>query len=155
MNSRTLSNIYNILLCASNFMAIYPLTDLWYSEDYVTWTFLVFLTLFSAVSHLFESHKHGMYGFGTPPYISYILNRFDVYGCVLLVMRIFYLLYHGIWPIPDYEIMYCTVCAIWFMIVSEYDKYNRDLHVQYVVCHIIWHCLVYYTMHMYLEKLST
>lgn len=86
MNSRPLSNFYNILLCASNFMAIYPLTDLWYNKDYVTWTCLFFLTLFSAISHLFEGYKHGMYGFGTPPYIFYILNRFDVYGCVVQVI---------------------------------------------------------------------
>jgi len=143
-----MSSYLNVVVALTNFAAYVPLCALWYQRDYTTWSCLVFLATFSFVSHLYESHKHGMKGFGTPVFVSYLLNRLDVLGCVLLGLRGSYLWYYEFWPFPTQLVV--AGCALICLGVSEYDKYNPKRRTLYVVCHSIWHVLAYLWLGQYL-----
>jgi VanZ family protein len=145
-----MSSFLNVIVALTNVVACLPLRLLWHQRDYVTWGCLAFLATFSFASHLCESHKHGMKGFDVPRHVSYLLNRFDVLGCVLLGLRSSYLWMAEYWPNPRRHQLYMAAWALTCLWVSEYDKYNPKRRTLYVVCHSIWHVLAYLLLGHYL-----
>ena len=81
----------NIIVALSNFTVYYPIIKSYLNKDYITCVCLLYVTLGSFFSHLFECHKHGMSGLGLNKEISYLLNRIDVSGAIILSIRLLYL----------------------------------------------------------------
>ena len=155
---------YNVIIAFSNFAAIPALhLSLTYPLTFIP---LVFTFGASFISHLFESHKHGLSGFNCPPQVSYILNRFDVFGCILLTMRLLYLYYSRYqWNLsPFFSDPYLpmfTIFAFIFSILSEhqywmnsdYNAYSESYKRLYLITHCLWHILIFNVIHRLLNIL--
>lgn len=146
----------NIFMALTNLPIILPLTISFNHNDFTTFSFLLFVGTFSFLSHLVENHKHGMPGIGFSAKTSYILNRLDVIGCIIMVARFAYILYekyvitHSI-SIPKSLVnLLVTLCA--YNIISEYDKYNPKLKKRYIFIHSIWHLGIYIWMYLFLNN---
>ncbi len=83
----------NLLVAVTNFPAIYAINLAIDKRDILTASVITYVASASFLSHLVENHKHGMYGIGFSPRISYFLNRLDVLGCVFVGLRFSYLYY--------------------------------------------------------------
>lgn len=132
----------NAIVALSNIYAIFPIYNTYKQKDYISCATISFVSLASFTSHLFESHKHGMWGFGCPQDVSYMLNRFDVIGSFLTSARVAYILYNNMNKLTTKNII-MTGIAFMFLRVSEYDKYNEKLKWMYIPTHCIWHYMVF------------
>nr|AEX62301.1 hypothetical protein mv_L96 [Moumouvirus Monve] len=147
----------NIIVGLSNLPAYYAIKLSFDNGDYLTSAALLFVAKASFISHLVENHKHGMTGVGFSKKISYVLNRFDVMGCILNIMRFSYLYYskYGM----SYDILFDNKSYIYFGLItflflriSEYDKYNPKLKNIYIVTHCLWHVSIFTFIYCFLNK---
>lgn len=148
----------NIVVAFSNAPCIYPLYITYKNKDWITFSSVAFVSGASFVSHLFENHKHGMPGLGLSTNTSYILNRFDVLGCVIVITRVAYLFYkkYGFDSTVVKEnyllVLAASLCGICLRI-SEYDKYNPKLKTMYIATHSVWHVGIFLVMGRFLSNL--
>lgn len=131
-------SIINLWMVVTNLGALFPLIKLLGKGDYITFSFLVFVSSMSFFSHLIENHKHGMSGIGFSQQTSYFFNRMDVLGCFLFIGRLLFLDLN-----LDFNIIFMSVIAILILFISEYDKYNPELQISYLVSHSVWHIMIY------------
>jgi len=141
--------LLNVIMAASNIGCIQPIMTALQHNDTITLSVLIFVSLASTVSHLFETHKHGMYGFGVSKELSYFLNRLDVIGCVMLVSRFLYIS-------PDFRMIqfnHIVILTIAFIvnIYSEHDAHNAERKYKYMLFHCVWHFLIYKWMNVFLK----
>lgn len=141
----------NVVVALTNLVAYYPIKKAFNKKDFFTGNILLFVFIFSFISHLFESHKHGMIGFHISPNISYILNRFDVLGCVMIIIRFLYLLYKQNIQLPSFNVALFGTFSFLCLRISEYDKYNKNYRTMYMITHSIWHITVYLLMEKLLD----
>ncbi|AYV85002.1 MAG: hypothetical protein Satyrvirus2_13 [Satyrvirus sp.] len=148
--------IENFVVAFSNLPCIYPIIKSIINRDYITAAAITFVSIASFVSHLVENHKHGMPGIGFSKKTSYILNRFDVLGCVLVIFRFDYLFYQR--NMFSYEFFLkhkiffiCACIPPILLIISEYDKYNPKLKYRYIITHSIWHASIFVLMGKFLS----
>lgn len=146
----------NLVVAASNIPCVLPLYTSYVENDYLTFAVIAFVAFFSIISHLVENHKHGMTGMSfikVSESTSYILNRFDVVGCVLVVTRFGWLLLNNcsIATLSEYP-TFILLLIISFALnqISEYDKYNKNLKTMYVITHCLWHISIFYLMNEFL-----
>lgn len=148
--------LLNIIVALSNFTIYLPLITSYKEADFWTFCSILFVGIFSFTSHLFENHKHGMSGFKLSKYWSYLLNRMDVLGCFIVIVRFIYLYY------SCYGVSIDVILADKFMVMilmlpmicnisSEYDKYNPKLKYSYVFFHTIWHISIFISMDYFLK----
>lgn len=152
MLSNTLENLSTT---ATNILSIIPCYLAYNKGDYLTLSLTAFAAASSAISHLFESHKHGMYGFGCSPKISYILNRVDTLGSYALFGRIAYLAYSHPNSIREPFTIISSLSAFIFMLclrISEHD-HTPTTKCRYLVFHNIWHTGIFSTLGYYLYHL--
>lgn len=83
----------NLLVALSNVLCYYPIRTALQNSDYLTASSIIFVSVFSVVSHLVENHKHGMTGIWLSKEVSYFLNRLDVLSCFIVIIRFGYLFY--------------------------------------------------------------
>lgn len=145
----------NLYLALSNFPAVYPISRAHRHGDYTTAGIIFFVSVASFVSHLAENHKHGMPGIGLSQRVSYILNRFDVLGCVLVGCRLaqLYLSKYGLSMAVamDKKLKFLAMCLPFVLLrISEYDKYNPTLKPLYIATHPIWHASIFMAMDRFL-----
>jgi hypothetical protein len=144
----------NIIVAASNFPCIYPISLAYKNRDFLTTGIVTYVASASVVSHLFENHKHGMPGFlkimgiSSSQKLSYILNRLDVLGAFLTMGRFGYLYYekYGLtsdffFDNPCYTAWLLSTFGLLF--ISEYDKFNPKLKRIYIFTHCLWHMSVF------------
>ncbi|BCS83585.1 hypothetical protein QLL95_gp0538 [Cotonvirus japonicus] len=146
----------NILVAISNFPVILPIALSWSKRDYWTCGAISFVGIASFVSHLIENHKHGMNGIGFSETTSYIWNRLDVMGCLIVISRIAMVYYNkyglNIKPIYNNKIYFATsLLPIIFLYISEYDKYNANLKKIYIPTHCLWHTSIFTSMYCFLK----
>lgn len=141
----------NIFVALTNFPVVLPVITAYEHGDVFTACVIAYVGLASFVSHLAENHKHGMAGIGFSQRTSYLLNRLDVLGCGLTIMRLGYLYYmrHGV-GIVDSRMLILFVPIV-FLQISEYDKYNPALKNVYILYHSIWHTTVYVSIDVFLR----
>ncbi len=157
-------SFYNIVIAFSN-IAAYPALEYSYKNIF-TFIPLLFVSTFSFISHIFESHKHGLYGFGMDHKYSYFLNRLDVFGSIWLTLRILYLYYqkYGFNLSPFFSDPYLpmlTIFAFVFSILSEHQywmgtSYNpnvESLKRLYLITHCLWHILIFWSIQLQLQLL--
>lgn len=150
----------NILIALSNFTCVYPMYQAFMNEDTITLCAITFVSLASIFSHLVENHKHGMVctsEMGISKQTSYLLNRCDVLGCVLVVARFLQLYYNkygfALNIIFDNKLIYLMyLIPMIFSLISEHDKYNAKLRKIYIVTHSIWHITIFITMGSFLAR---
>lgn len=145
-----MSNLLNILTCITNFTAICPILTALNNKDYTTTIAIAFAAFSSAISHLFESHKHNMIGFNVSPGISYLLNRIDISGVVITGMRLLYIWYNsglGLSLITNnYKIFFIALLVLSTNFLSELDKGYKF----YIPIHCFWHLAVFLVINKYL-----
>ena len=146
----------NWTVASSNLAAYYPLILMYVSSDWISFLCLLNVSVASFVSHLFECHKHGMPGNGVSERTSYLLNRWDVGGCIVFAARFAYiyidrygptpwpLVSNGLWPV-----FVGFLLANAFLRISEYDKYNADRKERYIITHCAWHLLIFQGIGLY------
>ena len=83
--------------------------------------------------------------------VSYILNRFDVIGVGLTIARFGYLYFlkfgFSITLIIEHPwLTLCLILAISLNLISEYDKYSRNLKWMYIPIHCLWHISIFVLM---------
>ena len=145
----------NLAVALSNLPVLLPLKTAVARGDFWTTMAIAFVGLASFVSHLVENHKHGMPGLGrVSPEMSYYLNRADVLGCILVVVRLggLYIARHG-WRIWEMRRMDLVSLGLAFVLlrISEYDKYNPDLKWIYIVTHCAWHVAIFVWMDLFIH----
>lgn len=135
----------NIVVALSNFPAVYPIYHAYCQGDILTTSIVAYVATASFVSHLFENHKHGMPGvlslWNIHPNtkISYILNRLDVLGAGLTILR-FGSLYYDRYQSPAFLLKHklfttLLISSFGFLFISEYDKFNPKLKQRYIKFH--------------------
>lgn len=136
----------------TNVVALIPLATCLARGDTLTALTIAFVGLASFVSHLFENHKHGMPGLGLSPQTSYLLNRLDVVGCILVAVRLIYLYVTSHGPQLRFLDMLYLGLAYGLLRISEYDKYNASLKwSHYVWAHCLWHILIFMMLDRFLR----
>ena len=142
-----MENILNVIVAASNYRIIYPMRTVYRRGDLVTLVILGNLGFASTMSHLVESHKHGMSGFGISKSVSERWNWYDMISCYLAGIRLVYLVfnrYSMMNILTDHRVLLIRLLFSWsFLRISEYDKYNKSLRPIYVAAHTIWHITIY------------
>lgn len=141
------NNTDNIIVAFSNLIAILPITYSYIQEEYIITIATINILLWSFLSHLFESHKHGMNGFNCSAHYSDWLNRIDGISAFVLFFIYFakiyskmnYLIYKSEFWLILTEALFGGV----YMLISEYDKYNRDRKHVYIQFHCMWHSIIY------------
>jgi hypothetical protein len=144
----------NLITSITNITCIYPIYRSFIRKDWITMSTLSFVSAASVISHLAENHKHGMPGlFNIDPYISFLLNRADVFGSIMTISRLIWLYYqkNGINFTFTMEWILMLLPLI-FLRVSEYDKYNVKLRTMYLITHSIWHLSVFLSMDYFLKN---
>lgn len=139
----------NLLTTVTNFTAYYPFLTSIHHGDHITATLTAFAGCASAVSHLFESHKHQMSGFGMDPQISYALNRIDVIGVILLSIRCAQLLFNKNWwifLIDHWDLVVLAIPILLMNLISEMDSG----HYYYLPLHCVWHLSIFLLLNKYL-----
>lgn len=136
---------FNCWMAVTNLAALFPLLQV--KNDKLTLYSIIFAASASFISHLFESHKHGMIGFNCSHQISHLLNRIDVIGAVSLIVRIFII---SKWTILlKYSIPVCF-CGL-FNLISEYDK-SRATRDFFLITHSIWHIGIFITLYFLIKE---
>ena len=139
----------NIFVASTNIFVVYPIFECYLARDYLTASVLAFVGFFSFVSHLAENHKHGMPGvLGVDRCDSYLLNRLDVLGVILTVLRVGYVFLNGIQMtfifIYEYPyLLFAFFVLVFFNLSSEFDK-TPDTKYLYVFLHSVWHIGIFY-----------
>jgi len=141
----------NIFTASTNLVAIIPIKQSYKSNDFITCSFIMNAMTASLISHLFESHKHGLYGFGMPHIYSYYLNRWDVISAILLFLRIVYLIFENkerIFNLKFGIILDILVKASLYMICNKISEQNKTLAYQHIflLYHNIWHTGIFLTL---------
>jgi len=139
----------NLLVASTNLPILLPLYLTYLNNDYLTGLSLLFLGIFSFTSHLFENHKHCMPGFGLSKRISYILNRLDVLGCIIVGPRLLYFAYINFLILSWNKILILLI-LLCFNLVSEYDKTTVALKSRYILLHSIWHIGIFMWIYFFL-----
>jgi hypothetical protein len=139
-----MENLANVLVAASNAPALWAVARARHTSAPL-YAAVAFVAVASFVSHLFESHKHGMRGFGTPPALSYALNRADVAGCVAVVLVFAYeIMVTRRVPWPSAALWARLALALLDCAVSEYHAHDASLKWRlYVPGHMLWHALAF------------
>ncbi|XWV26323.1 hypothetical protein QJ857_gp0751 [Tupanvirus soda lake] len=148
----------NLIVALSNLPCVYPLYKAYVHNDIYTTTAIAFVSFASFVSHLVENHKHGMPGIGFSTTTSYILNRFDVAGCVMIGTRLAYLYYkkygYSVNGLKQHSLLlWLGLSMVAILKISEYDKYNPKFKTMYIATHCLWHIGIFTTMGMILSKI--
>ena len=141
----------NIVTAITNGFAIIPLYYAIKANDMVTSWIICVSALASTLSHLFESHKHGLHGFGTPAKYSYYLNRCDVVCAVLLFGQVLQLATFNIMVPQDIYIL--TICGSIFLICNKISESDTTIRTQkrYLIFHNIWHIGIFCTLGYFLK----
>lgn len=138
----------NLLTTITNFTSYYPIRRALLHGDWITALIISFAAMASAVSHLFESHKHQMTGFGTDPKISYLLNRVDVLAVIMTLGRVLYLWYWGHFKILEHLTLLFSLILAWGCnLISESDPG----YTYYLPFHCVWHLSIFLILDRYLE----
>lgn len=145
----------NILVAFSNIPCYFPIRTALQNSDSLTASALIFVSSASFLSHLVENHKHGMPGIGISRQVSYILNRFDVLGCIMVGLRFGCLFYskYGLSIKPLFlnkQLFLFSALSFLFLRISEHDKYNPKLKYLYIPAHCIWHISIFTIMNNFL-----
>lgn len=134
--------MWNLLLAVTNFTAYYPIITALLAGDVITAGIIAFAAVMSVVSHLFESHKHGMNGFGCSPRVSYLLNRLDVLAVILVIGRMLWICFTSrsvLVIVGSPSLMLLLSLALICNLLSEADRGKR----YYVPLHCIWHLSIF------------
>ncbi len=150
----------NILVAGSNFGAIKVIQSTLLNDDYITYIVVSYVAVASFISHLFENHKHGMPGWYLSPEVSYLLELLGVTGVILTVTRFCYLYYinYGLTVDvlkPHLNEICVGVFGIFFNLLSEHDKYNKELKAVYIISHMLWHMIIFEVMNYFYIVLFT
>lgn len=140
----------NLMTAVTNITAIFPFQYALYHHDTTTAYFIFIAAFSSAISHLFESHKHQMWGFRMDPYWSWILNRVDVISVIMIVARCIWIvpnLYD--WSIKNIDWYFIFLSTLALNFVSELDKGYRF----YLPLHCMWHILIFLVLHNFLKRI--
>lgn len=173
MTSLFFDAVPNLLLAFSNFTVFLPLVTAHAANDLITWYCIAFVGFASFISHLFESHKHGMWGFGVGAWWSWVLNRFDVLGVGLVTARMSWLIWTRIegqredcciirdapmvmWAILEeigVSISIGFLVALLLLFLSESSHSPETKWSRYIPAHCAWHLSVFYLLHLCLLSL--
>jgi hypothetical protein len=145
LNALFVQSIPNIFTAFTNFAALIPLYICSKSGDDTTSSLVFFAAVSSFFSHLFESHKHGMIGFGVPRSYSYYLNRVDVVAACLLFLRACFIFY------GNYKNLSFNQMSILFGVTSLSFICNKigesettiKTRTRYLILHNIWHVSIF------------
>jgi len=148
----------NIIVALSNFTSLLPIYTSYIHNDNITTYIILFASLASVTSHLVENHKHGMPGIGFSKKTSYYLNQVDVFGYILVGMRMVYLYYHKYGPnifpfLQQKKLIFFILVFFIILRVSEHDKYNPNLKKLYMITHCIWHVGIFIILNEFLTSL--
>lgn len=139
----------NICIAFTNIASLPVIMKSMHEKDEITKNILIFVSLSSFVSHLIEKHKHGMTSFSfITNDMSYFMNRMDVLGCFMTIIRFILLFYKkyglNVNKAIDYPYYLLPICFC-FNILSEFDKTQSTKKI-YIICHSIWHLSVFYIL---------
>ncbi len=146
-----MANWRNIIMMMSNAAAVPAVLISFKFNDWWTFACIIMAAFFSAVSHLFESHKHGMTGFGCSKRNSRALNLGDIVAAMALVSRSAYIVYHHF---PQESVMYYAQWfgVLWSIAIFSESDYSADTMNRYMIFHTIWHLGVFSLLYLFLME---
>lgn len=145
----------NLIVALTNYTCVYPIYTSISNNDYTTTLCITFVALFSFLSHLVENHKHNMPGIGVSKKWSIILNKLDVLGCWIVIIRIccLYCVIHGFdfnILLKNYYLLLVYVNLLIILKESETDVHNKNLKFGYILLHSVWHLCVFMLLNQFL-----
>lgn len=134
----------NVLIATTNLPALWPLVTS--RNDPITFGAILFASSASFISHLFESHKHGMHGFGCNEKLSYYLNRMDVIAAIILIYRMFEI---SSWL----TLIKFTPIVLFSMVINVISERDKSLATRnfFLITHSIWHISIFIILHFVLK----
>lgn len=139
-------NRLNVWMALTNLVAFFPMRTSYQQQNMFLFGIITFAAGTSFVSHLFESHKHGMTGFGCSHEVSYYLNRLDFFGVCLLVFNI--LLTSNFKSLV--EITPLGIICFSLNLISEYDK-SAESRSFFIIIHSFWHFAAFLALDYFLQ----
>lgn len=143
---------WNLLTTATNLLALYPLSIAYRSHDTITCGLIGGAMSASMISHLVQSHKHGMWGFGINPKVSYALDLIDIVGALALTARVGYMAYK--WYLKGNNVSYLLLgLAVCYgaMLISESD-HTVATKKRFLLFHNIWHLGIFTLLGIFLSR---
>ena len=152
----------NIIVALTNYPALKAIDTAFGNNDPLTALLIGFAGSASFISHLVENHKHNMPGFfpNCSHKTSYLLNRVDVLGVVVLGIRVTSLYYHhyGISPIffTRYPVFTgCLLLSCGLNLISERWDYVASRKKLFILTHSLWHLSIFSLLNIFLIKIGT
>jgi len=134
----------NILLSISNLFALKPLITLYHQGNKLGFYLVLGSTFSSMAYHLIEHHKHGMPGiewFSSIQSHHAFINVDRIFACLSIIY---------FWPKFDYtniQILMPAVVGLVSMTFSEMIYKQKEEQLEYILYHLVWHFLAYYTLY--------
>lgn len=131
-----------VALTVSNVSIIYPLVLTYNNNDTYTFYSLLFLGLFSVLSHCIDTFEGNKY--------FYILNKLDVFGAIIVTLRILFLMNIDMFgnDFPSFIFVATVLCGF----MGHYNRYRASktiwgnksfYYTHYVFFHSFWHFFVF------------
>jgi hypothetical protein len=141
-----MQSIPNMITAATNIFAVIPAAIAYSANDTVTSACVACAGFFSTISHLFESHKHGLHGFGMSPNFSWWLNKLDIGGVVVLSFRIIWILcLRKSFCTEFMRLLFPLMSLLICNLISEHDTSPRTTF-RYLLFHNAWHMGIFVTL---------
>lgn len=146
----------NLVTALSNAAAYNAIYNSYIFKDWLTMVLIIFAALMSFISHLVENHKHNLVGFNlVSPLTSYILNRFDVFGVILLMLRVIVMYYKKYGFSLLYFIHYprnavLLIFAVILNLLSEKNNFIANDSLYFTLIHSAWHVLIFYLLNQFI-----
>ena len=147
----------NFITAVTNITCCIPIYYSYINSDIKTMVAISLVSIASIISHLAENHKHGMPGcLNMTHQQSFLLNRLDVLGCLVTIMRFGYLYWKkyswSLSPLLKNPIrLLCLIAPIILLRISEYDNMNKNLRPRYLFFHSLWHLTIFPSMAYFLN----
>jgi len=145
----------NIFVSLSNMVALYPINESIKNEDWISFICLIFVTIFSVISHLVMNHKHGLTGIGMSKDFSIFTNHLDVVGSIILIFRLSYLYFSSL-LFMNFEFNIWLGSRLLFVlllsIISEFNKTGK-YKLRYIITHSLWHIFSFLFIGQFFNKI--
>lgn len=137
-------SIWNMFLASTNVAALWPMYYV-NKNDHAMCVLIYGAACSSFVSHLLQSHKHEMVGFGTSKEVSHVLNMIDISFAVNLALHVFRRMsWNLVWEFGPWLTM-SYVCNL----ISERVVISKRM---FVLFHSAWHVSMFYLLGQILQR---
>lgn len=137
-------SVWNVFLASTNIAALWPIYYM-NKNNYTTCFLICGAACSSFMSHLLQSHKHNMVGFGTPKELSRVLSMVDISFAVNLALHLFLRMS---WNLVE-EFAPWLIVSFACNLISERASLSKPM---FVLFHSMWHISIFFLLGQILQR---